>query len=248
MNINNFKRVFKMMGYSCAITDLGYRTLSVTISKPDSGIKVARNLDWISGDLDQYLLNFIESITSDYEHIRNVEERKTKYEHTTEPIGKVQHICKFKPDENGVITFKRELLHPEDVITFKFNPNFVAKAMGSDTVDEVFSHLTVEEHTRAALRDTVTTANEFNEFLKKRFNVGPYPPKAKKNTLQIKNVIFADPATIVFWEDGTKTVVKAKNETYDPEKGLAMAISKKALGNKHDYFIVFKKWLKKAKG
>ena len=41
------------------------------------------------------------------------------------------------------------------------------------------------------------------------------------------NVIFNDPATIVFWSDGTKTVVKAHNEPFNPEKGLAMAIVKK---------------------
>lgn len=62
-----------------------------------------------------------------------------------------------------------------------------------------------------------------------------------------ENVIFNDPATIVFWKDGTKTVVKATYEDFDPEKGLAMAISKKALGNKRDYYNVFKKWLKKYK-
>ena len=59
----------------------------------------------------------------------------------------------------------------------------------------------------------------------------------------IKNVIFNDPATIVFWNDGTKTVVKAENEEFDPEKGLAMAISKKFLGNKGNYYETFKKWL-----
>nr|DAD58000.1 MAG TPA: hypothetical protein [Caudoviricetes sp.] len=59
----------------------------------------------------------------------------------------------------------------------------------------------------------------------------------------IKNVIYNDPATIVFWTDGTKTVVKAENEDFDPEKGLAMAISKKMLGNKGNYYEVFKKWL-----
>ena len=61
----------------------------------------------------------------------------------------------------------------------------------------------------------------------------------------IKNVIFNPPATIVFWRDGTKTVVKAKNEDFDPEKGLAMAISKKMLGNNGNYYEVFKKWLPK---
>jgi hypothetical protein len=61
--------------------------------------------------------------------------------------------------------------------------------------------------------------------------------------LNIKKVIFNAPATIVFWDDGTKTVVKCENEEYDPEKGLAMAIAKKALGNQGNYYNQFKKWL-----
>lgn len=59
----------------------------------------------------------------------------------------------------------------------------------------------------------------------------------------IKKVIFNDPATIVIWDDGTKTIVKCDCELYDPEKGLAMAIAKKALGNKGNYYETFKKWV-----
>ena len=59
----------------------------------------------------------------------------------------------------------------------------------------------------------------------------------------IKDVIFNDPATIVLWKDGTKTVVKAEDEKFDPEKGLAMAISKRVMGNKGNYYETFKKWL-----
>ena len=59
--------------------------------------------------------------------------------------------------------------------------------------------------------------------------------------LYAKEVIFNDPATIVMWSDGSKTVVKAENERFDPEKGLAMAISKRMLGNKHNYYDFFKK-------
>ena len=61
----------------------------------------------------------------------------------------------------------------------------------------------------------------------------------------IKKVKFNPPATIVFWTDNTKTVVKCKGEDYDPEKGLAMCISKKFLGDKGNYYEVFKKWLPK---
>lgn len=44
----------------------------------------------------------------------------------------------------------------------------------------------------------------------------------------IKKVIFNDPATIVFWKDGTKTVAKCHDEVFDKEKGLFAAIAKKA--------------------
>lgn len=62
----------------------------------------------------------------------------------------------------------------------------------------------------------------------------------------IKDVIFNDPATIVYWVDGTKTVVKAHNEKFDPEKGLAMAICKRFLGSNKsgaNFNNIFKKWL-----
>lgn len=57
--------------------------------------------------------------------------------------------------------------------------------------------------------------------------------------MDIDRVIFSPPATIVKWLDGTKTVVKA-DEEFDKEKGLAMCIAKKALGNKGNYYEVFK--------
>lgn len=47
-----------------------------------------------------------------------------------------------------------------------------------------------------------------------------------------KKVIFNDPATIVMWKDGTKTVVKCgENDIFDAEKGLALCFMKKAINN-----------------
>lgn len=62
---------------------------------------------------------------------------------------------------------------------------------------------------------------------------------------KIRNVYFNDPLTCVIWTDGTKTFVKNADgdHNYDPEKALAMAISKKALGNKYNYYKEFKKWI-----
>ena len=73
---------------------------------------------------------------------------------------------------------------------------------------------------------------------------------AKKSQLKrmyfnvIKKVIFNEPATIVYWSDGTKTVVKCgEDDIWDPEKGLAMAVTKKFFGNEGFYYDIFKKWI-----
>lgn len=56
-------------------------------------------------------------------------------------------------------------------------------------------------------------------------------------------VIYNDPATIILWKDGTKTVVKCmEGEDYDPEKGFAMAVLKKLFGE--DYGKVMKEHVK----
>lgn len=64
-----------------------------------------------------------------------------------------------------------------------------------------------------------------------------------KMCISIDRVLFSPPATIVFWNDGSKTVVKAQNgEPFDKEKGLAMAICKKLGGNRGAYYDIFKEW------
>lgn len=66
-----------------------------------------------------------------------------------------------------------------------------------------------------------------------------------------KSVIFNNPATIVFWKDGSKTISKAHNEAFDPEKGLAICYAKKALGDGYEaskkFDRIVKKYLPKAK-
>lgn len=81
----------------------------------------------------------------------------------------------------------------------------------------------------------------------------------------IEKVLFQNPATIVYWSDGTKTVVNCmdnaetkekivdgkkvtvrrarKCDTYSEEIGLAMAIVKKYFGNEGNYNNVFRKFI-----
>lgn len=66
-----------------------------------------------------------------------------------------------------------------------------------------------------------------------------------KNQNSIKKVIFNNPATIVIWNDGTKTIVKCQEgDTYSKELGFAMCLAKKFLGNKGNFNDIFKKYLK----
>lgn len=105
--------------------------------------------------------------------------------------------------------------------------------------------------------ETQKQIEKFNEFMLNgktlKFKEGPdivglvFEWELREKKLKITRVVFNDPATIVFWTDGTKTVVKQqkcdKKKKFDPEKGLAMAIAKKALGNQGNYFNEIRKWV-----
>lgn len=116
-------------------------------------------------------------------------------------------------------------------------------------VDDVFKTI---ENTRKNVQNT-KHLNPVSEYIKadieqtkELFNsvYGINKARNDKTLPAIEKVIFNDPATIIFWKDGTKTVVKCgDNDIYDAEKGMAMAIAKKALGNKGNYCNEFKKWV-----
>ena len=80
------------------------------------------------------------------------------------------------------------------------------------------------------------------------FTVGDFVGRFK-TTIEYfaTKIIFNPPATVILWADGTKTVVKCgEHDEFDPEKGLVMAITKKLLGNKGNYYNVIKNLLKEA--
>ena len=93
-----------------------------------------------------------------------------------------------------------------------------------------------------SLEKVVTTATHdeedptvFNDF-----------PQKTQYIPEIKNVYFNNPMTVVIWNDGTKTLVKCQgDDIYNKEVGLALCISKKALGNQSNFNNVFHKWINK---
>lgn len=69
------------------------------------------------------------------------------------------------------------------------------------------------------------------------------PTNADDINNAIRRVIFNDPATIVQWIDGSKTVVKCcKGEVFDKEKGLMACIIKKLTGNTGRWNEILKEW------
>lgn len=65
-----------------------------------------------------------------------------------------------------------------------------------------------------------------------------YQERKIRSTFAIEKVIFNPPATIVFWLDGTKTVVKCKEgEEFSEWAGIALCLAKKLYGpNFHKIF------------
>lgn len=95
---------------------------------------------------------------------------------------------------------------------------------------------------------------EPNDFKKNGAIVGGVLPQStycnwfvKITPPAIERVIFSDPATVVFWADGSKTVVKCQGgDLYDPEKGLMAAMLKKLYGNNNTYNKVMRPFLDQA--
>lgn len=60
--------------------------------------------------------------------------------------------------------------------------------------------------------------------------------KPQAPELMVTDVIYNDPATVVYWSDNTRTVVKCQpDDTYDPKTGFLLALCKKVCGNTGKY-------------
>lgn len=96
------------------------------------------------------------------------------------------------------------------------------------------------------MRNTVVTVQDVYDSMTDRqkevclFMIGEALKNATRSFTpdSIKKVIYNDPATIIFWSDGTKTIVKCmEDEEYDPEKGFMAAVTKKVFGDKYGWVM-----------
>lgn len=66
------------------------------------------------------------------------------------------------------------------------------------------------------------------------------------HAFSIKDVIFNPPATIVYWIDGSKTVVKCSDyDEYDPMVGICMCVTKKLYGGEDGWASQIRRFAEK---
>ena len=161
-------------------------------------------------------------------------------------VGLVDYICQVestpkKSDKQEVYEWHPETLCPKSI--------YISTGRGGGKSEFCRRYM---EQLAEKEPGTLWPKREFVEYCKTDCDITyelykKLATNEKQPLPEIVDVIFNNPAVIVKWADGTKTVVRTQDgEPYDPEKGLAMAMCKKMLGNNRDYYHVFKHWLKRA--
>ena len=76
----------------------------------------------------------------------------------------------------------------------------------------------------------------------------PYDDRIKIMCIpEVRRILFNDPATIVFWKDGTKTVVRVtEGDRYVPYYGFLAALAKKVYGSNTRVQEMIRLWLPSA--
>ncbi len=151
--------------------------------------------------------------------------------------------CDSEDDSNDSEDRESEDVEIEDVL----DDNFFKTGYYVGRYEEKFHHPMKDEN----------IMNEFNffdgidpqlDFIRKACDtVGNAVIDFKSTPFEIEKVIFSGKATIVFWSNGEKSVVKCqKGDTYSQEEGLAMAICKMMYGNDNTFNDVINAAMKKA--
>lgn len=119
---------------------------------------------------------------------------------------------------------------PKDIPNKNFVQSAIHKAFGDISAVATTDEVPIRELEFALVDDRYAFDNLSIELRNLRGMAGKYTAATK---LSIKKVIFNGPATIIFWTDGTKTIVRYNDETEgfdDREKAVFAACAKKLLG------------------
>lgn len=91
-----------------------------------------------------------------------------------------------------------------------------------NSFDEEHSVMNIIRTNNPAILEAFLRANKENQRRREDFKKRDY---SETHIPGIEKVIFNEPATIVFWNDGTKTVVKCcEKDSYDREVGFKTAL------------------------
>lgn len=148
----------------------------------------------------------------------------------------LQERCYFEDGKVDILTSDTLIRHGCPEVKLYYDCGYAPQYVYHDYINATFTQ---------ALADLLPSNQNSlkGESTMKNTNKKPTPSNP------IKQVIFNGPATIVYWNDGCKTVVKYQDvDTLDPEKGLAMAITKHYLCDicgLARYDGIFKKYLPK---
>ena len=187
------------------------------------------------------MIDILEKVTYKVEFLGLI----PKKDELNRQVGEMYYRCKFKDDDKErycIIKIPKVILDFVDITIDRGYNGYPCVSYDSylklriEPQNDIFYEAIMEDENMNFER---LILDEFKD-IKFTYQLPKFDHK------QIKDVIFNDPATIVFWKDGTKTVVKCqkdKGDTYNPELGLAMCIIKKMSGNKGNYNDVFNKWL-----
>lgn len=116
--------------------------------------------------------------------------------------GIVDNLIKSRPSKKSEVIAKVEV-----------------DPVSADIVDQLLHKIDTLRNRNYEIQARLNYADAENRDLHNRLD---------HSTAELKDVIFDKNATTILWSDGTKTTVKAYCEPIDHEKGLAMAMAKRA--------------------
>lgn len=187
-------------------------------------------------EIQRHRRYFLEEIVEVFDHAEKWEKQERERK-----LKKIDlDIRDLYPETMYVSDIINKIIHEKEKEEMKFVEWKVANV---DITNRGFDAPDVEVKLRAYYKpqggSICVDPIRLTEMLNVKLN-GPVP---STKLPEIEKVIFNDPATIIIWKDETKTVVKCQEgDSFDPEKGFAMAIVKKALGNQGNYCETVKKW------
>ena len=190
-----------------------------------------RQREFMDGLIEEWNKKFNKE--NDMKDLNNIDWSIDSVEYT---YGSACDLDHYEVNITGTVRKNTGYIHPDYVKTH------LAEKLNAGNVDEFKKYAQYDVDTLGHIFNTLSNKQKtavyhiIGEAIQSETNPNRIP--------EIKRVIFNDPATIVFWTDNTKTVVKRhEDDIYDPEKGLAMAMIKKYAGNQGNYYNIFKKWL-----